>query len=146
MRSFSWWNMAAERLYTYEWMCRYTFYCYRKSDGHRIMFFLSVFDLSVAFVKSWKIYQKILSIMNLWKLIKYANAYSASKIESVGASRIFHWTLKPRGLKYAEYYGDGDSMEFLSIKDTLWSKYRVKIGIHWPHVKESGLRLAKIKI
>ncbi|GFW05138.1 uncharacterized protein TNCV_2904281 [Trichonephila clavipes] len=43
---------------------------------------------------------------------------SALKMEAVGATRIFQRSIVKRGLKYAHYYGDGDSKGFISVKDT----------------------------
>ncbi|GFV26313.1 uncharacterized protein TNCV_4029561 [Trichonephila clavipes] len=42
----------------------------------------------------------------------------ALKMEAVGATRIFQCSIVKRGLKYAHYYGDGDSKGFISVKDT----------------------------
>ncbi|GFS95965.1 uncharacterized protein TNCV_4277531 [Trichonephila clavipes] len=43
---------------------------------------------------------------------------SALKMEAVGATRIFQRSIVKQGLKYAHYYGDGDSKGFISVKDT----------------------------
>ncbi|GFW74442.1 uncharacterized protein TNCV_2413411 [Trichonephila clavipes] len=43
---------------------------------------------------------------------------SSSKMEIVGASRIFLRSEKNRRLQYTQYYGDGDSKAFMSVKDT----------------------------
>ncbi|GFV69086.1 uncharacterized protein TNCV_2929151 [Trichonephila clavipes] len=43
---------------------------------------------------------------------------SSSKMEIVGASRIFLRCEKNRRLQYTQYYGDGDSKAFISMKDT----------------------------
>ncbi|GFU22280.1 uncharacterized protein TNCV_4856211 [Trichonephila clavipes] len=43
---------------------------------------------------------------------------SALKMETVGSTRIFQCSIVKRGLKYAHYYGDGDSKGFISVKDT----------------------------
>ncbi|GFT68363.1 uncharacterized protein TNCV_659631 [Trichonephila clavipes] len=43
---------------------------------------------------------------------------SSSKMEIVGASRIFLRSEKIRRLHYTQYYGDGDSKAFMSVKDT----------------------------
>ncbi|GFU72837.1 uncharacterized protein TNCV_2783021 [Trichonephila clavipes] len=43
---------------------------------------------------------------------------SALKMEAVGATRIFQRSIVKRGLKYAQYYDDGDSKGFISAKDT----------------------------
>ncbi|GFS88050.1 uncharacterized protein TNCV_3930091 [Trichonephila clavipes] len=45
---------------------------------------------------------------------------SALKMEAVGSTRIFQCSIVKRGLKYAHYYGDGDSKGFISVKDTYW--------------------------
>ncbi|GFV62484.1 uncharacterized protein TNCV_630631 [Trichonephila clavipes] len=42
----------------------------------------------------------------------------SSKMEIVGASRIFLRSEKNRRLHYTQYYGDGDSKAFMSVKDT----------------------------
>ncbi|GFU40499.1 putative kolobok1-1 nv [Trichonephila clavipes] len=43
---------------------------------------------------------------------------SALKMEAVGATRIFQRSIVKRGLKYAHFYGDGDSKGFISVTDT----------------------------
>ncbi|GFX45233.1 uncharacterized protein TNCV_3432811 [Trichonephila clavipes] len=43
---------------------------------------------------------------------------SSSKMEIVGASRIFLRSEKTRRLHYTQYYRDGDSKAFMSVKDT----------------------------
>ncbi|GFX22837.1 uncharacterized protein TNCV_2605791 [Trichonephila clavipes] len=43
---------------------------------------------------------------------------SSSKMEIVGASRMFLRSEKNRRLQYTQYYGDGDSKAFMSVKDT----------------------------
>ncbi|GFW56038.1 uncharacterized protein TNCV_374441 [Trichonephila clavipes] len=43
---------------------------------------------------------------------------AALKMEAVGATKIFQRSIVKRGLKYAHYYGDGDSKGFISVKDT----------------------------
>ncbi|GFU36275.1 putative DD41D transposase [Trichonephila clavipes] len=43
---------------------------------------------------------------------------SSSKMEIVGASRRFLRSEKNRRLHYTQYYGDGDSKAFMSVKDT----------------------------
>ncbi|GFV58845.1 uncharacterized protein TNCV_1260721 [Trichonephila clavipes] len=43
---------------------------------------------------------------------------SSSKMEIVGASRIFLRFEKNRRLQYTQYYGDGDPKAFMSVKDT----------------------------
>ncbi|GFW98947.1 retrovirus-related Pol polyprotein from transposon 297 [Trichonephila clavipes] len=43
---------------------------------------------------------------------------SSSKMEIVGASRIFLRSEKNRRLHYTQYYGDDDSKAFMSVKDT----------------------------
>ncbi|GFU43136.1 uncharacterized protein TNCV_4289771 [Trichonephila clavipes] len=43
---------------------------------------------------------------------------SSSKMEIVGACRIFLRSEKNRRLQYTQYYGDGDSKAFMSVKDT----------------------------
>ncbi|GFW39587.1 uncharacterized protein TNCV_3187581 [Trichonephila clavipes] len=43
---------------------------------------------------------------------------SSSKMEIMGASRIFLRSEKNRRLHYTQYYGDGDSKAFMIVKDT----------------------------
>lgn len=40
-------------------------------------------------------------------------------MESFGTSRIFHRWTKICGLKYTEYYGDGDPKGFLSVMEKI---------------------------
>ncbi|GFV13314.1 uncharacterized protein TNCV_3656341 [Trichonephila clavipes] len=70
---------------------------------------------------------------------------SALKREAVGATRIFQRSIVKRGLKYAHYYGDGDSKGFISVKDT-YGKDSVTIYECIGHVqKRVGVRLRKLK-
>ncbi|GFS69521.1 uncharacterized protein TNCV_3893911 [Trichonephila clavipes] len=48
---------------------------------------------------------------------------SALKMEAVGATRIFQRSVVKRGLKYAHYYGDGDSKGFISVKGKLTDSF-----------------------
>ncbi|GFV69731.1 uncharacterized protein TNCV_1348841 [Trichonephila clavipes] len=70
---------------------------------------------------------------------------SSSKTEIVGASRIFLRSEKNRRLQYTQYYGDGDSKAFMSVKDT----YGINSGTKFEcigHVqKRVGSRLRKLK-
>ncbi|GFT66704.1 uncharacterized protein TNCV_1961591 [Trichonephila clavipes] len=47
---------------------------------------------------------------------------SALKMEAVGATRIFERSIVKRGLKYAHYYGDGDSIRALSVSKILMGR------------------------
>ncbi|GFX54906.1 uncharacterized protein TNCV_3318231 [Trichonephila clavipes] len=70
---------------------------------------------------------------------------SALKMEAVGATRIFQRSIVKRGLKYAHYYGDGDSKGFISVKDT-YGKDRVTKYECIGHVrKRVGARVCKLK-
>ncbi|GFU73230.1 uncharacterized protein TNCV_493551 [Trichonephila clavipes] len=66
-------------------------------------------------------------------------------MEAVGATRIFQRAIVKRGLKYAYYYGDGDSKGFISVKDT-YGKDSVTKYECIDHVqKRVGARLRKLK-
>ncbi|GFV55218.1 transposable element Tc3 transposase [Trichonephila clavipes] len=70
---------------------------------------------------------------------------SALKMEAVGATRIFERSIVKRGLKYAHYFGDGDSKGFISVKDT-YGKDSVTKYESIGHVqKRVGARLRKLK-
>ncbi|GFV38376.1 uncharacterized protein TNCV_4958191 [Trichonephila clavipes] len=67
---------------------------------------------------------------------------SSSKMEIVGASRIFLRSEKNRRLQYTQYYGDCDSKAFKSVKDTYGLNSVTKfecIG----HVQKSGFTSKK---
>ncbi|GFV76226.1 uncharacterized protein TNCV_4673151 [Trichonephila clavipes] len=69
---------------------------------------------------------------------------SSSKMEIMGASRIFLRSEKNRRLHYTQYYGDGDSKAFMSVKDTYGLNSVTKfecIGHVQKRVDESKMRL-----
>ncbi|GFV30710.1 retrovirus-related Pol polyprotein from transposon opus [Trichonephila clavipes] len=69
-------------------------------------------------------------------------------MEAVGATRIFQRFIVKRGLKYAHYYGDGDSKGFISVKDTCGkdsvTKYEC-IGLVKKRVVDSGAQISVFK-
>ncbi|GFU56082.1 uncharacterized protein TNCV_3405441 [Trichonephila clavipes] len=70
---------------------------------------------------------------------------SALKMEAVGATRIFQRSIVKRGLKYAHYYGDGDSKGFISVKDTYGKDSVTKYECIGHVQKRVGARLCKLK-
>ncbi|GFU36054.1 uncharacterized protein TNCV_4191531 [Trichonephila clavipes] len=70
---------------------------------------------------------------------------SALKMEAVGATRIFQRSIVKRGLKYAHYYGDGDSKGFISVKDTYGKDSVTKYECIGHVQKRVGVRLRKLK-
>ncbi|GFX28140.1 uncharacterized protein TNCV_424671 [Trichonephila clavipes] len=70
---------------------------------------------------------------------------SALKMEAVGATRIFQRSIVKRGLKYAHYYGDGDSKGFISVKDTYGKDSVTKYECIGHVQKRVGARLRKLK-
>ncbi|GFV78445.1 uncharacterized protein TNCV_1302971 [Trichonephila clavipes] len=70
---------------------------------------------------------------------------SALKMEAVGATRIFQRSIVKRGLKYAHYYGDGDSKGFISVKDTYGKDSVTKYECIGYVQKRVGARLRKLK-
>ncbi|GFY30968.1 uncharacterized protein TNCV_1629411 [Trichonephila clavipes] len=70
---------------------------------------------------------------------------SALKMEAVGAMRIFQRSIVKRGLKYAHYYGDGDSKGFISVKDTYGKDSVTKYECTGHVQKRVGARLHKLK-
>ncbi|GFW02128.1 uncharacterized protein TNCV_4854681 [Trichonephila clavipes] len=70
---------------------------------------------------------------------------SALKMEAVGATRIFQRSIAKRGLKYAHYYGDGDSKGFISVKDTYGKDNVTKYECIGHVQKRVGARLRKLK-
>ncbi|GFW87895.1 uncharacterized protein TNCV_1359991 [Trichonephila clavipes] len=70
---------------------------------------------------------------------------SALKMETVGATRIFQRSIVKRGLKYAHYYGDGDSKGFISVKDTYGKDSVTKYECIGHVQKRVGARLRKLK-
>ncbi|GFV79718.1 uncharacterized protein TNCV_1725431 [Trichonephila clavipes] len=70
---------------------------------------------------------------------------SALKMEAVGATRIFQRSIVKQGLKYAHYYGDGDSKGFISVKDTYGKDSVTKYECIGHVQKRVGARLRKLK-
>ncbi|GFX52800.1 uncharacterized protein TNCV_3719901 [Trichonephila clavipes] len=70
---------------------------------------------------------------------------SALKMEAVGATRVFQRSIVKRGLKYADYYGDGDSKGFISVKDTYGKDSVTKYECIGHVQKRVGARLRKLK-
>ncbi|GFX71869.1 uncharacterized protein TNCV_1442931 [Trichonephila clavipes] len=70
---------------------------------------------------------------------------SALKMEAVGATRIFQRSIVKRGLKYAHYYGDGDSKGFINVKDTYGKDSVTKYECIGHVQKRVGARLRKLK-
>ncbi|GFV87653.1 uncharacterized protein TNCV_779371 [Trichonephila clavipes] len=70
---------------------------------------------------------------------------SALKMEAVGANLIFQRSIVKRGLKYAHYYGDGDSKGFISVKDTYGKDSVTKYECIGHVQKKVGARLRKLK-
>ncbi|GFT74871.1 uncharacterized protein TNCV_1673361 [Trichonephila clavipes] len=66
-------------------------------------------------------------------------------MEAVGATRIFQRSIVKRGLKYAHYYGDGDSKGFISVKDTYGKDSVAKYECIGHVQKRVGARLRKLK-
>ncbi|GFU71287.1 uncharacterized protein TNCV_3782721 [Trichonephila clavipes] len=69
----------------------------------------------------------------------------ALKMEAVGSTRIFQCSIVKRGLKYAHYYGDGDSKGFISVKDTYGKDSVTKYECIGHVQKRVGARLRKLK-
>lgn len=70
---------------------------------------------------------------------------SSSKMETVGASRIFLRSQSKRQLQYTEYYGDGDSKGFDSVKDAYGDNSVKKLECIGHIQKRVGTRLRKLK-
>ncbi|GFX96874.1 uncharacterized protein TNCV_1996061 [Trichonephila clavipes] len=70
---------------------------------------------------------------------------SALKMEAVGSTRIFQCSIVKRGLKYAHYYGDGDSKGFISVKDTYGKDSVTKYECIGHVQKRVGAKLRKLK-
>ncbi|GFW10615.1 uncharacterized protein TNCV_894101 [Trichonephila clavipes] len=66
-------------------------------------------------------------------------------MEIVGASRIFLRSEKNRRLQYTQYYGDGDSKAFMSVKDTYGLNSVTKFECIGHVQKRVGSRLRKLK-
>ncbi|GFW31537.1 uncharacterized protein TNCV_4419721 [Trichonephila clavipes] len=66
-------------------------------------------------------------------------------MEAVGSTRIFQCSIVKRGLKYAHYYGDGDSKGFISVKDTYGKDSVTKYECIGHVQKRVGARLRKLK-
>ncbi|GFV33672.1 uncharacterized protein TNCV_4567871 [Trichonephila clavipes] len=71
---------------------------------------------------------------------------SSSKMEIVGASRIFLRSEKNRRLRYFQYYGEGDSKAFVSVKDTYGLNSVTKFECIGHVQKRVGSRLRKGKL
>ena len=69
---------------------------------------------------------------------------SSANLETVGACRIFDRSIKERKLKYTEYYGDGDSKAFVSVKDTYGKDSASKLECIGHIQKRVGSRSRKL--
>ncbi|GFU59500.1 uncharacterized protein TNCV_1515671 [Trichonephila clavipes] len=70
---------------------------------------------------------------------------SSGNLEAVEAFRIFERSLIKRQLQYTEYYGDGDSKEFLQMQDIYGENSVTNLGCLGHIQKRVGSRLKKIK-
>lgn len=70
---------------------------------------------------------------------------SASSMETVGAYRIFERSVTSRNLRYTDYYGDGDSKAFESVKDIYGLNTVTKLECIGHVQKRVGSRLRKLK-
>lgn len=70
---------------------------------------------------------------------------SASSMETVGVYRIFERSKKLRNLCYTEYYGDGDSKAFNTVKDIYGENSVNKLECIGHIQKRVGTRLRKLK-
>ncbi|GFT72504.1 uncharacterized protein TNCV_973751 [Trichonephila clavipes] len=66
-------------------------------------------------------------------------------MEIVGASRIFLRSEENRRLQYTQYYGDGDSKAFMSVKDTYGLNSVTKFECIGHVQKRVGSRLRNLK-
>ena len=70
---------------------------------------------------------------------------SAPNMEAVGAKRIFSRSVEKNGLRYTDFYGDGDSKSFPAVEN-IYDGIRVKKFECIEHVqKRVGTRLRKLK-
>ena len=62
---------------------------------------------------------------------------SAPAMEPEGVHRIFKCSVELHNLRYAEYYGDGDSKSFSKVKDVYQTSEITKEGMYWPCAEKS---------
>lgn len=70
---------------------------------------------------------------------------TAPAMESEGVKRIFERSIAERNVRYLEYYGDGDSKGFATVKDTYTGVEVVKKECIGHYQKRVGHRLLKLK-
>lgn len=70
---------------------------------------------------------------------------SAASMEVVGVYRIFERSVPHRYMEYTEYYGDGDSKGYASVKDIYGENTVVKLECIGHVQKRVGSRLRKLK-
>ena len=83
-----------------------------------------------------------------WKLKhNYSLNYQGSSpnMESSGAVSIFSQSIKERGLRYLNYYGDGDSKSFQNIENIYEGVTITKYECRSHYQKRVGNRLRKLK-
>ena len=70
---------------------------------------------------------------------------SAPSMGSEGAKRVFQWSIEKNGLRYTEFFGDGDSKGFPTVENT-YKDFKVVKKECIGHVqKHFGTRLRKLK-
>ncbi|GFV22350.1 uncharacterized protein TNCV_3924101 [Trichonephila clavipes] len=96
-----------------------------------------------------KIVECGISVDGTWQRRGYSSmngCVAALSVDTaVGATRIFQRSIVKRGLKYAHYYGDGDSKGFISVKDTYGKDSVTKYECIGHVQKRVGAILRKLK-
>ena len=70
---------------------------------------------------------------------------SANGVEVASAKQMFQRSMSERKLRYADYYGDGDSKAFLAIENTYYGIKATKTECTGHVQKCVGTRMRKLK-
>ena len=70
---------------------------------------------------------------------------TAPAIEAAGATRIFERSIEERGARYTEYYGDGDSKAYSTVRNIYEGKEVEKFECIGHYQKRVVTRLLKLK-
>ena len=91
-----------------------------------------------------------LESLNTWKeshknICKLNHEGTAPAMEAVGAQRIFERSIEERGVRYTDYYGDGDSKAYSSVRLIYPGITVKKFECIGHYQKRLGTRLLKLK-
>ena len=97
-----------------------------------------------------KLLKDNIEALNTWKenhrdQCKQNHDGTAPAMEVSGATRIFERSIEERGARYTEYYGDGDSKAYSTVRNIYEGKEVAKFECIGHYQKRIGTRLLKLK-